>query len=58
MANVALKSKNVDYIVIIEIASVNSPDELLAVKRAYQARYKHSLEEDIASHTTGDFRTV
>nr|CAD1821950.1 unnamed protein product [Ananas comosus var. bracteatus] len=58
MANVALKSKNVDYIVIIEIASVNSPDELLAVKRAYQARYKHSLEEDIASHTTGDFRTL
>ncbi|KAL9407209.1 hypothetical protein Peur_004181 [Populus x canadensis] len=27
-------------------------EELLAVKRACKARYKHSLEEDLAAHTT------
>ncbi|XP_008786903.2 annexin-like protein RJ4 [Phoenix dactylifera] len=57
MANVALK-KNVDYQVIIEIACVNSPKELLAVKQTYHARYKHSLEEDVASNTIGDFRKL
>ncbi|XP_072997147.1 annexin-like protein RJ4 isoform X1 [Typha latifolia] len=58
MANIAVKSKTVDYQVIIEIACVNSPNDLLAVKQAYQMRYKRSLEEDIASHTTGDFHRL
>ncbi|KAH8522806.1 hypothetical protein H0E87_003448 [Populus deltoides] len=31
-------------------------EEFLAVKRACRARYKHSLEEDLAAHTTGDIR--
>lgn len=57
MANIALKKK-LNYQVIIEIACVNSPKELLVVKDAYQARYKHCLEEDVAAHTTGDFRQV
>lgn len=57
MANIALK-KNVDYQVIIEIACINSSNGLLAVKQAYHARYKHSLEEDVASKTTGDFRQL
>ncbi|KAG1365455.1 putative Annexin-like protein RJ4 [Cocos nucifera] len=57
MAKVALK-KNVDYQVIIEIACVNSPKELLVVKQAYHDRYKHSLEEDVASKTIGDFRKL
>ncbi|KAJ8485211.1 hypothetical protein OPV22_017696 [Ensete ventricosum] len=52
---VALK-RTFNYQVIIEIACVNSPKELLAVKEAYHARYKHSLEEDVAAHTVGDFR--
>lgn len=43
---------------IIEIACVNSPDELLAVKKAYQAKYRRSLEEDVAAHTVGDLRKV
>ncbi|CAL9159552.1 unnamed protein product [Musa hybrid cultivar] len=55
MAYVALK-KAFNYQVIIEIACVNSSKELLAVKEAYHARYKHSLEEDVAAHTVGDFR--
>ncbi|RWR75969.1 annexin A6-like protein [Cinnamomum micranthum f. kanehirae] len=33
---------------IIEIACVSSPAELLEVKKAYQLRYKHSIEEDVA----------
>lgn len=57
MANIALKKK-LNYQVIIEIACVNSPKELLAVKDAYQAHYKHCLEEDVAAHTAGDFRQV
>ncbi|GAB2287072.1 Annexin D8 [Dionaea muscipula] len=44
------------YKVILEIACTKSPEELLAVKRAYHQRYKHSLEEDIASCTTGKTR--
>lgn len=55
IVNVAVKQK-IDYRVIVETACVNTPDELLAVKKAYQARYKHSMEEDIAAHSTGDLR--
>ncbi|RRT67989.1 hypothetical protein B296_00011182 [Ensete ventricosum] len=55
MTCVALK-RTFNYQVIIEIACVNSPKELLAVKEAYHARYKHSLEVDVAAHTVGDFR--
>lgn len=58
LANVAIKKKPVDYRVIVELACIRSPDELLAVKRAYQIRYKHSLEEDVAHHTTDDMRKV
>jgi hypothetical protein len=56
LANVAIRKGNRDYHVIIEIACVLDPEELLAVKRAYQARYKHSLEEDVAVNTSGDMR--
>ncbi|PIA48190.1 hypothetical protein AQUCO_01400635v1 [Aquilegia coerulea] len=58
LAHVALKSFNVNFKVIIEIACVLNPDDLLAVKRAYQKRYNSSLEEDVASHTTGDIRKI
>ncbi|KAI3445114.1 hypothetical protein Pfo_001779 [Paulownia fortunei] len=51
------KTPIVDYRVIVEFSSICSPEELLAIKRAYQIRYKHSLEEDLAQHTTGDLRT-
>ncbi|KAK9273421.1 hypothetical protein L1049_018231 [Liquidambar formosana] len=56
LANTALKKTIPDYRVIVEIACIRSPSDLLAVKRAYSYRYKHSLEEDVASHTTGDIR--
>ncbi|KAK6933946.1 Annexin repeat [Dillenia turbinata] len=58
LANVALKNGKVDYRVIIEVSCTRTPEEFLAVKRAYMARYKHSLEEDVACHTTGDLRKL
>ncbi|KAJ3669233.1 hypothetical protein LUZ60_011183 [Juncus effusus] len=58
LAHNAIISKEFDFLVIVEIACVNSPDELLAVKKMYQALYKHSMEEDIASYTTGNIRAL
>ncbi|KAJ4825516.1 Annexin D8 [Turnera subulata] len=58
LANAALNKTIPDYRVIIEIACVRSPEDLLAVKRAYRFRYKHSLEEDVAARTTGDIRKL
>ncbi|KAK7283918.1 hypothetical protein RIF29_13667 [Crotalaria pallida] len=57
LANVALKSGK-NYHIIVEISSVLSPEELLAVRRAYLNRYKRSLEEDVASHTSGHLRQL
>lgn len=54
IANVALKQSSPDYGAIIELSIIYSPEEFLAVKRSYQARYKRSLEEDLAAHTSGD----
>ncbi|KAL2234124.1 UNVERIFIED_CONTAM: Annexin-like protein RJ4 [Sesamum indicum] len=57
LLHVAIKKTPVpDYRVIIEISCIHSPEEFLATKRAYQARYKRSLEEDLAQHTSGDIR--
>ena len=56
LANVALKKINKEFAVIIEISCVLSPDQLLCVRRAYQFRYKRSLEEDVAANTTGNMR--
>ncbi|XP_008246254.2 PREDICTED: annexin-like protein RJ4, partial [Prunus mume] len=58
LAHVAIKKSETDYNVIVEISCTLSPEELLAVRRAYQLRYKHSLEEDLAAHTTGDIRKL
>ncbi|RDX98795.1 hypothetical protein CR513_18243 [Mucuna pruriens] len=46
LANVAIKNGK-NYNVIVEIATILSPEELFAVRRAYINRYKHSLEEDV-----------
>lgn len=59
LANVALKNVSRDYHVIVEIASVLKPEELVNVRRAYQYRFHHSLEEHVAAHTSsGYFRQV
>lgn len=56
LANVALRKAETNYHVIIEISCIHCPEELLGVRRAYHNRYKRSLEEDVAAHTTGDLR--
>ncbi|MED6108829.1 hypothetical protein PIB30_027783 [Stylosanthes scabra] len=52
LANVAIRDGIKGYNVIVEIASVLSPQQLFAMRLAYQNRYKRSLEEDIASNTS------
>ncbi|XP_047147700.1 annexin-like protein RJ4 [Vigna umbellata] len=58
LMNVAIKNGPKEYNVIAEIASVLSAKELLAVRSAYHDRYKRSLEEDVAAHTTGHLRQL
>ncbi|KAI9072041.1 hypothetical protein K1719_023981 [Acacia pycnantha] len=57
LANAAIRNgKKVDYNVIVEMACIYSSQELLAVRQAYLNRYKRSLEEDVAAHTSGYLR--
>ncbi|TYJ15703.1 hypothetical protein E1A91_A10G201500v1 [Gossypium mustelinum] len=58
LANVELKKSGDEHHVIVEISCTKNPEELLALRRAYHARYKHSLEEDVAYHTKGDTRRL
>ncbi|CAN6484717.1 unnamed protein product [Victoria cruziana] len=44
--------------VLIEIACARSPKELLLVREAYHARFKKSIEEDIAPHTDSGYRKL
>ncbi|KAL6554849.1 hypothetical protein OROGR_006107 [Orobanche gracilis] len=56
LANEATKMFGGSNSVVLEIACTRSSYHLFRVRQAYHARYKKSLEEDIAHHTTGDFR--
>ncbi|KAL9675932.1 hypothetical protein QQ045_004140 [Rhodiola kirilowii] len=58
LAHIALRKGTSDFHVIVEIACVRSPEELLEVRRKYQLRYRLSLEEDVATHTTGNIRKL
>ncbi|ESQ41208.1 hypothetical protein EUTSA_v10014146mg [Eutrema salsugineum] len=58
LANLALQKPGLDYKVLVEIACMRSPEDLLAARRAYRCLYKRSLEEDLASRTTGDIRKL
>ncbi|KAK1399808.1 hypothetical protein POM88_009671 [Heracleum sosnowskyi] len=55
LVNVAIK-KVPDYRVIVEMSCIKSPEDFLIVKWAYQICYKHSMEEDVVAHTSGDMR--
>ncbi|VVB13929.1 unnamed protein product [Arabis nemorensis] len=44
--------------ILVEIACARSALDFLKAKQAYQARYKTSLEEDVAYHTSGDLRKL
>lgn len=58
LANEALKRWTSSNQVLVEIACARSPKELLQAREAYHAKFKKSLEEDVAYHTSGDFRKV
>eukprot|EP00252_Welwitschia_mirabilis_P004832 TRINITY_DN1515_c0_g1_i1.p1 TRINITY_DN1515_c0_g1~~TRINITY_DN1515_c0_g1_i1.p1 ORF type:complete len:314 (-),score=40.05 TRINITY_DN1515_c0_g1_i1:109-1050(-) len=58
IAHEALKRWNPKNKSIIEICCSRTPAELLRVRQAYHKLYKMSLEEDIAAHTSGDFRKL
>ncbi|XP_022768331.1 annexin D1-like [Durio zibethinus] len=58
LANEATKRWTSSNQVLMEIACTRSANQLLHARQAYHARYKKSLEEDVAHHTTGDFRKL
>ena len=58
LANEATKRFTSSNWVLMEIACSRSSHELHLVKQAYHARFKKSLEEDVAFHTSGDYRKV
>ncbi|CAI8596831.1 unnamed protein product [Vicia faba] len=43
---------------LVEIACTRSSDQLFSAKKAYHVLYKKSIEEDVAHHTTGDYRKL
>jgi len=58
LANEATKRWTSSNQVLVELACTRSSDQLFFAKKAYHALHKKSLEEDVAYHTTGDFRKV
>ncbi|KAF9623764.1 hypothetical protein IFM89_005271 [Coptis chinensis] len=58
LANEATKRFTSNNQVLLEIATTRSSHDLLLLRQAYHARFKKSLEEDVAAHTTGDFRKL
>lgn len=58
LANEATKKWTSSNQVLVEIACTRSSDQLFSAKKAYHVLYKKSLEEDVAHHTTGDYRKV
>lgn len=58
LANEATKKWTSSNQVLMEIASTRSSRQLLLARQAYHVRFKRSIEEDVAYHTTGDFRKL
>ncbi|XP_015075624.1 annexin D2-like [Solanum pennellii] len=58
LVNEAIKHLPGSNCIIMEIACARSSVDLFKVRQNYQARYKKSLEEDVADHSTGDFRKL
>ncbi|GKV23404.1 hypothetical protein SLEP1_g33139 [Rubroshorea leprosula] len=58
LANEATKRFTSSNWVIMEIACTRSSFDLFKVRQAYHARFKKSLEEDVAYHSTGDYRKL
>ncbi|GAU19099.1 hypothetical protein TSUD_79210 [Trifolium subterraneum] len=58
LANQATKMLTSSNSILTEIASTRSSHDLLKAKQAYHDRFKKSLEEDVAHHTSGDIRRL
>ncbi|XP_027332099.1 annexin D1-like isoform X2 [Abrus precatorius] len=58
LANEATKKWTSSNQVLVEIACTRSSEQLFYARKSYHALYKKSLEEDVAHHTTGDFRKL
>ncbi|KGN53666.2 annexin D2 [Cucumis sativus] len=58
MVNEATKRLTSNNLVIVEVACTRTSIELFKVRQAYQARFKRSVEEDVAYHTSGDIRKL
>ncbi|KAK3008917.1 hypothetical protein RJ639_014699 [Escallonia herrerae] len=58
LVNEATKMLTASNWIIMEIACTRSSHDLFMVRQAYHSRYKRSIEEDVAYHTTGDFRKL
>ncbi|KAA0031488.1 hypothetical protein IC582_000263 [Cucumis melo] len=56
LANEAIRK--LKHFVVLEIACSRTPRDLFLVKEEYHARFKRSIEEDVAQYTTGDFRRL
>ncbi|CAM8899847.1 unnamed protein product [Rhodiola kirilowii] len=58
LANEATKMLTSNNWIILEIACTRSSHELFLVRQAYHARFKKSIEEDVAHKTSGDIRKL
>lgn len=58
LVNEATKRFTSSNWVIMEVACTRSSQDLFKVRQIYHVHYKKSLEEDVAYHTTGDYRKV
>ena len=58
LVNEATKRWTSSNQVLMEVACTRTSTQLLHARQAYHARFKKSIEEDVAHHTTGDFRKV
>lgn len=58
LANEATKRFTSSHWVLMEIACTRSSLDLFKARQAYHAQFKRSLEEDVAYHSTGDYRKL
>ncbi|CAJ0597527.1 unnamed protein product [Cylicocyclus nassatus] len=54
----AMKGPGTDEAVLIEILCSRTPDQLAAIRVAYEHEYKTPLEKDIADDTSGEFKDL
>lgn len=58
LANEATKMLTANNYVLLEIGCTRSSYHLFKVRETYHLHHKKSLEEDVAHHTSGDYRKV